>query len=107
MHSELLHVEHLRLAKDILQITCFHGAGCQNLTLNEMHEVMGHNFWTQITPQELLELSPQAITDKVTEYANSGCEYVQLYPGRGTPDANMRAAIAAADRECIGGRYVY
>jgi len=106
MHSELLRAEHLRLAKDILGITSFHGAGCQNLTLTEMHEIMGNDFWTQLTPQELLELSPQAITDKVKEYALSGCGCVQLYPGRETPDANMRAAIAAAEKECAGGRSV-
>ena len=29
--------------------------------------------------------------------------YVQLYPGRGTPEANMDAAIAAVRRECAGG----
>ena len=104
MHSELLRAEHLRLAKDILRITCFHGAGCKNLTLAEMHEIMGYDFWTQLTPQELLELSPQTITEKVKEYAHSGSGYVQLYPGRGTPDANMRAAIAAAEGECAGGR---
>ena len=106
MHSELLRARHLRLAKDILRITCFHGAGCRNLTLAEMYEIMGHDFWTQLTPQHLLELSPQAITEKVKEYAHSGSGYVQLYPGRGTPDANMRAAIAAAEAVCAGGRYV-
>ena len=104
MHSELLRAEHLRMAKDILGITSFHGAGCLNLTLTEMHEIMGRDFWTQVTPQELIELSPQAITEKVKEYAYSGCGYVQLYPGRGTPDVNMRAAIAAAEGECVGGR---
>jgi uroporphyrinogen-III decarboxylase len=104
MHSELLSAEHLRLAKDILRITCFHGAGCLNLTLAEMHEIMGHEFWTQLTPQELLELSPQAIAGKVKEYAHSGSGYLQLYPGRATPEANMQAAIAAAEAECAGGR---
>ena len=104
MHSELLRAEHLRLARDLLQISCFHGAGCENLTLAEMHEIMGHAFWTQLTPQELLELSPQAIREKVKRYADSGAGTVQLYPGRGTPDANMEAAIAAAMRECAGGR---
>lgn len=104
MHAELLRAEHLRLARDILQITCFHGAGCKNLKLAEIHEIMGHDFWTQLTPQELLELSPQAIAEKVKEYANSGCGYVQLYPGRGIPDVNMRAAISALERECGGGR---
>lgn len=104
MHSELLRAEHLRLAKDMLQITSFHGAGCVNVTPAEMHEIMGRDFWTQLTPQELVELSPQAIEEKVKAYADSGCGYVQLYPGRGTPDANMRAAIAAADRHCPGGR---
>ena len=104
MHSELLRAEHLRLAKDILMITCFHGAGCENLTLGEMHEIMGHDFWTQLTPQELMELSPEEISEKVKSYAHSGCGYVQLYPGRRTPDANMEAAIAALERECAGGR---
>jgi len=104
MHSELLRAEHLRIAKDMLQITSFHGAGCENLTLAEMHDIMGNDFWTQITPQELVELSPQAITEKVKQYADCGAGYVQLYPGRGTPDANMIAAIAAADRHCTGGR---
>jgi uroporphyrinogen decarboxylase-like protein len=106
MHSELLRAEHLRLAKDLLGITCFHGAGCENLTLAEMCAIMGHDFWTQLTPQELCELSPHAITEKVKEYAHSGAGYVQLYPGRGTPDAHMRAAIAAAEAECTGGRHV-
>lgn len=104
MHSELLRAEHLRLAKDLLHITAFHGAGCLNLTPAEMHQIMGHDFWMQLTPQDLLELSPQAITEKVKAYAHSGCGYLQLYPGRGTPDVNMRAAIAAAERECAGGR---
>jgi hypothetical protein len=104
MHSELLRAEHLRIAKDLLQITSFHGAGCQNLTLDEMHEIMGHDFWTQITPQELLEGSPRTIEEKVKKYAQSGAGYVQLYPGRDTPEANMRAAIAAAEKECTGGR---
>jgi len=105
MHSELLRAEHLRIAKDLLGITCFHGAGCEHLTLAEMHEIMGHEFWTQITPQELLELSPQALTEKAKEYAHSGCAYVQLYPGRATPEANMEAAIVVLDRECSGGRF--
>jgi hypothetical protein len=69
-----------------------------------MHEIMGHEFWTQLTPQELLELSPQAIAGKVKEYAHSGSGYLQLYPGRATPEANMQAAIAAAEAECAGGR---
>lgn len=106
MHSELLRAEHLRLAKDLLDISCFHGAGCKNLTLAEMHQIMGSEFWTQLTPQDLLELSPRAITEMVKEYANSGSGYVQLYPGRGTPDANLLAAIAAAEQECKGGRIV-
>ncbi len=104
MHSELLRAGHLQLAKDALRLTCFHGAGCQNLTLAEMYGIMGHDFWTQLTPQDLFELSPQAITERVKLYAHSGAGYVQLYPGRGTPEANMQAAIAAAERECAGGR---
>ncbi|MEW6359607.1 MAG: uroporphyrinogen decarboxylase family protein [Planctomycetota bacterium] len=103
MHSELLRAEHLRMAKDLLQITSFHGAECRNLTLAEMHEIMGHDFWTQVTPQNLLELSPQALGEKLKEFANCGGRYVQLYPGRDTPDRNMAAAIAACRRECAGG----
>ena len=104
MHSELLRAEHLRLARDLLGITCFHGAGCRNVTPAEMHEIMGHDFWTQITPQELLELPPRAVAEMATRYAHSGAGYVQLYPGRGTPDVNMRTAIAVLERECAGGR---
>jgi len=104
MHSELLNEDHLRIAKDRLGITSFHGAGCQYLTLAQMRRIMGHDFWTQITPQDLLELSPRAIREKVKQYAHSGAGYVQLYPGRWTPDANMEAAIAAVEKECLGGR---
>jgi len=56
MHSELLRVEHLRIAKDILDVTSFHGAGAKNLTIKEMYEVMGHNFWVQITLQQMKTL---------------------------------------------------
>lgn len=103
MHSELLRAEHLRIAKDELGIVEFHGAGCKNLTLKEMHDIMGERFWTQLTPQEMLELSPTAIKDRVSELAQSGAAYVQFYPGRGTPARNMEAALAAAQRECLGG----
>ena len=103
MHSELLRAEHLRIARDLLQITSFHGAGSRNLTLREQYDIMGHDFWTQVTPQELLDLSPQAIGELIKEFANCGAAHVQLYPGRGTPDRNMEAAIAAAERECSGG----
>ncbi len=103
MHSELLRAEHLRIAHDELRITDFHGAGCVNLTLAEMHTIMGHDFWTQLTPQEMLELSPAAIADRIAEFAQCGCRYVQLYPGRGTPDANLAAAIEACRKECPGG----
>lgn len=104
MHSELLRAEHLRIAKDMLDITCFHGAGCKNLTLAEMYDIMGHRFWTQITPQELAELTPVAIREKVARYAECGSGYVQIYPGRGIPDANMEAAIDAAQQLCTGGQ---
>ena len=103
MHSELLRAEHLRMARDLLQITSFHGAGCRNLTLAEMHDIMGNDFWAQLTPQEMRDLSPAAIGEKIREFANSGAAFVQLYPGRDTPDRNMEAAIAAAQRECLGG----
>jgi len=51
----------------------------------------------------MLELSPTAIKDRVSELAQSGAAHVQLYPGRGTPERNMEAALAAAQRECLGG----
>jgi hypothetical protein len=103
MHSELLRAEHLRIARDELGITDFHGAGCKNLTLEEMHQIMGQSFWTQLTPQEMAELTPRRIADRITELAQSGCHCVQLYPGRGVPERNMEAAIAAARTECLGG----
>lgn len=103
MHSELLRAEHLRIAKEELAITDFHGAGCVNLTLREMHGIMGEKFWTQLTPQEMLEMSPAQINERIREFAGCGCWRVQLYPGRGTPAANMDAAIAACQRECKGG----
>ncbi len=103
MHSELLRAEHLRIARDELGITEFHGAGCELLTLQEMYDIMGHDFWTQLTPQEMLELSPAQIDERIKEFAQCGAAYVQLYPGRGTPEHNMDAAIAACRRECPGG----
>lgn len=103
MHSELLRAPHLRLAREELGITDFHGAGCELLTLDEMREVMGRAFWTQLTPQEMLELTPREIDARIAEFASSGSHRIQLYPGRGTPQANMQAAIAACERECAGG----
>lgn len=103
MHSELLRAEHLRIARDEVGITMFHGAGCKYLTLNEMHDIMGERFWTQLTPQEMLEMTPTQIDERIREFAQCGCAYVQLYPGRRTPARNMEAAIAAAQRECCGG----
>jgi hypothetical protein len=35
--------------------------------------------------------------------AGSGAGTVQIYPGRGTPDRQMEAAISAAQKECLGG----
>lgn len=103
MHSELLGAEHLRIARDEVDITEFHGAGCVNLTLAQLHEIMGTRFWTQLTPQEMLELSPMEISEKVKAFAGSGCAYVQIYPGRGTPVRNMDAAVSSCQRECLGG----
>jgi hypothetical protein len=103
MHSELLRAEHLRLARDLLGLTDFHGAGCKYLTLREMYDIMGNRFWTQLTPQEMQELSPAALAERIRELAGSGAAHVQLYPGRGTPPQNMAAAIAAVSRECPGG----
>ncbi len=103
MHSELLRVEHLRICRDEVGITEFHGAGCKLLTNAEMYEVMGERFWTQLTPQEMAELTPAQIDERLRELAHCGCSYVQLYPGRDTPAANLDAAIAAVQRECPGG----
>ena len=103
MHSELLRAEHLRISRDEIGITEFHGAGCKLLPLAEMHEIMGHRFWTQLTPQEFLELTPAQIDERVTVLTNCGAGWLQLYPGRHTPEANMDAALEATRRECPGG----
>jgi hypothetical protein len=103
MHSELLTAEHLMIARDEVGITEFHGAGCVNVSLEDMHRIMGSRFWTQLIPQEMDELTPAQIRDRVAELAQSGCSHVQLYPGRGVPEANMKAAIEAVRKECPGG----
>jgi hypothetical protein len=103
LHSELLRHEHLQIARDLLGITEFHGAGAELLTPAEMHDVMGHAFWTQVTPHELRFLTPGELTDLIARYAQSGAGWVQLYPDRVTPDANLETAIAACERECRGG----
>jgi hypothetical protein len=103
MHSELLRREHLQIARDLLDITDFHGAGCEKLTFEEMREVMGHKFWTQVTPHEMIALTPAELAERVKVMANCGAWRVQLYPGRGTPDSQMEAAIAALRKECRGG----
>jgi len=103
MHSELLRAAHLRIAKDMLDITSFHGAEAKNLTVEEMYEIMGHNFWVQITPKQMKEFTPYQIEEKIKEFANCGAEYVQIYPGRDTPDINMEVAISVMQRECKGG----
>ncbi len=103
MHSELLRAEHLKIARDELGVTDFHGAGCELLTLEEMHDIMGEQFWTQLTPREMLELTPEQIDERIREFAECGGRLVQLYPGRLTPDRNMDAAIAAAQKHCPGG----
>jgi len=103
MHSELLNVEHLRIVRDELGLNEFHGAGTEKVTFAEMHEVMGHNFWVQLTPHELAHLSPEQISERIKIMANCGTMAVQLYPGRLTPPANMAAAIEACRKECPGG----
>ncbi|RLD12698.1 MAG: hypothetical protein DRI28_07295, partial [Caldiserica bacterium] len=103
MHSELITAEHLRIAKDMLDITSFHGAEAKNLTPEEMHKIMGHNFWVQITPKQMKEFTPSQLEEKIKEFANCGAGYVQIYPGRDTPDKNMEVAISALQRECKGG----
>jgi len=103
MHSELLNVEHLRIAREELRINYYHGAGAEKLTLEEMHEVMGQDFCVQITPQEIIDLSPSQIAERIRVLAGSGADTVQIYPGRLTPPEHLEAAIEAARRECAGG----
>ncbi|MCM8804285.1 MAG: hypothetical protein NC833_03410, partial [Candidatus Omnitrophica bacterium] len=103
MHSELLRIEHLRIAKEILDITSFHGAEAKNLTPAGMYEIMGHNFWVQVTPQQMKEYTPYQLEEKIKELANCGAGYVQIYPGRDTPDINMEIAINVLQKECKGG----
>ena len=103
MHSELLNVEHLRIIRDELGFDEFHGAGTENLSFAEMHEVLGHHFWVQLTPHELAHLRPQEIRERVRVLANSKAMAVQIYPGRLTPPENMEAAIDACRAECCGG----
>ena len=103
MHSELLRREHLQITRDLLDITDFHGAGCEKLTFAEMHEVMGEKFWTQVTPHEMIYLTPAELADRIKVMANCGAWRVQIYPGRGTPDRQMEAALAALQKECRGG----
>jgi len=103
MHSELLTVEHLRIVRDELGFDEFHGAGTEKVTFAEMYEVLGHNFWVQLTPHELAHLSPAQIRERIKVLANSKAMAVQIYPGRLTPPENMEAAIDACRRECPGG----
>jgi len=103
LHSELFRVEHLRLAKDLLDITRFHGAAARNMTLAEMHSVMGPDFTAQLAPDELLKYSPAEVAERIKVLAGSGAGEVQIFPGRSTPDRNMEAAISAAREVCPGG----
>ncbi|HOL66080.1 MAG TPA: uroporphyrinogen decarboxylase family protein [bacterium] len=103
-HSELLTCEHLRLAKDYLNISEFHGAGCARLTFEEMRQVMGEQFWVQLTPTELFRLSPAQIKERIKVLAQSGARVVQIYPGQDTPDQNLEAALEAVRKECPGGQ---
>ncbi|MBT3374887.1 MAG: hypothetical protein HN742_08105 [Lentisphaerae bacterium] len=103
MHSELLNVEHLRIIRDDLGFDEFHGAGTEKVTFAEMYEVLGHNFWVQLTPHELAHLSPNEIRERIKVLANSRAMAVQLYPGRLTPPENMEAALDACREECPGG----
>jgi len=52
------------------------------------------------------DLTPAGIRERVRVLAGARARVVQLYPGRGTPDANMEAAIAAADAFCGAGPLV-
>jgi len=103
MHSELLNVEHLRIIRDDIGLDEFHGAAHANLSFADMREVLGRNFWVQLTPHELAHLSPGQIRERIKVLANSGAMAVQIYPGRLTPPENMEAAIEACREECPGG----
>lgn len=80
-----------------------HGAEAKNLTTTEMYQIMGHNFWVQITPKQMKEFTKYQLEEKIKEFANCGAEYVQIYPGRDTPDINMETAITTLKKECKGG----
>ena len=103
MHSELLNVEHLRIIRDDIGLDEFHGAAHANLAFAEMHEVLGRNFWVQLTPHELAHLPPDQIRERIKVLAGSGAMAVQIYPGRLTPPVNMETAIEACREECPGG----
>jgi hypothetical protein len=103
MHSELLNVEHLRIVRDEIGFDEFHGAAHEKLSFADMREVLGRNFWVQLTPHELAHLSPAQIRERIKVLAASGAMAVQLYPGRLTPRANMDTAIEACRAECPGG----
>ena len=103
MHSELLHVEHLRIIRNEIGLDEFHGAAHANLSFADMHEVLGRNFWVQLTPHELAHLQPDRIRERIKVLADSGAMAVQIYPGRLTPPENMEAAIEACRETCPGG----
>ena len=103
IHSELLNVEHLRTIRDDIGLDEFHGAAHANLSFDDMREVLGRNFWVQLTPHELAHLPPGHIRERIKVLAGSSAMAVQIYPGRLTPQANMEAAIEACRDECAGG----
>ena len=103
MHSELLNVEHMRIIRDDLGFDEFHGAAHEKLSFADMREVMGRNFWVQLTPHELALLSPHQLRERIKVLAGSGAMAVQIYPGRLTPPINMETAIDACRQECPAG----
>lgn len=92
LHSELLHQEHLRIAKQHLDITYFNPASAQNLTICACREVMGEYFDWQITPQQLAAKPEEAVAllDTVIEQKPP---VISLYPYDDTPPETLAACI--------------
>ena len=92
LHSELLHPEHLRIAKQQLDITYFNPASAQNLTIRACREVMGEYFDWQITPQQLAVDPQQAVAFLDTVIAQKP-PVISLYPYDDTPPETLAACI--------------
>jgi len=92
LHSELLSREHLRLAKQILDISYFNPASAQNITIAEMRDVMGPYFDWQIKPADL-SLPPVELRALMQTVCAQAPPLVSLYPYSNTPPENLALAI--------------